>query len=200
VLDPSRPLTIGALVGPEAFTEVKVLAHRKTLRALDVLPRLAAEFEQGTGRRAGELLRPYRTEDAETVVVALGSVHGTIQEAVDAMRADGLPVGSLGVCAFRPFPFEAVRAVLARASRVVVLEKNLSIGMGGVMAVDVREALGGAAPPVHAVVAGLGGRPITRASIRRAVEQAHRGALEAVHVLDLDTGVIERELARQELR
>jgi len=200
VLDPAAPITIGALVGPEAFAEVKVLAHHKLLRSLDCIPALAAAFAARFGRAAGGLVRPYRTEGAETIVVALGSVNGTIQEVVDAMRADGHAIGSLDVCTFRPFPFAAVRRALMRASRVVVLEKNLSVGMGGVLATDVREALGVDAPAVYTVVAGLGGRAITRASVRAAVEKAQAGTLEALHFLDLDRRVVARELAHEVAR
>jgi pyruvate ferredoxin oxidoreductase alpha subunit len=196
-LDPAEPITIGALVGPDAFAEVKALAHRKLLRALDVISRLSSDFSTRFGRASGGLVRPYRLEDADTAVVALGSVNGTIQEVVDAMRAEGHSVGSLDVCTFRPFPFAAVRRALGRAARVVVLEKNVSVGMGGVLASDVREAMGDRARPVHAVIAGLGGRPITRAGVRRAIEQASSGTLEPLHFLDLDQRLVDREAAKE---
>ena len=90
VLDPDDPVTIGAMVGPEAFTEVKYLMHAKQMQALDLVPRIAGEFEQAFGRSSGGLaaLVPGR-EAAETVVVALGSVLGTIDEVVDELRAEG---------------------------------------------------------------------------------------------------------------
>ena len=197
VLDPADPVTIGALVGPEAFTEVKVIAHTKLLRALERIPTLATEFEAKFARTSGGLVRSYRTQDAETVVVALGSVNGTIQEVVDAMRADGHAVGSLSVTTFRPFPFAAVRHVLKHAARVVVLEKNLAVGMGGVLASDVREALGAGVPSVHTVIAGLGGRAITCASLRRVLEKACFGTLELLHFLDLDRTLVQAVLAKE---
>ena len=104
MLDPADPVSIGAMVGPEAFTEVRYLSHHKQLRALALIPQLAAEFEKQFGRNSGGLIRTYRTEDAETIVVALGSVNGTIQEVVDEMRADGSRIGSVSICSFRPFP------------------------------------------------------------------------------------------------
>jgi pyruvate ferredoxin oxidoreductase alpha subunit len=104
VLDPAEPMTIGAMVGPEAFTEVRYLAHHKQLRALTLIPQLSVEFAVQFGRRSGGLIRPYRTEDAETIVVALGSVNGTVQEVVDDMRASGVAIGSVSICSFRPFP------------------------------------------------------------------------------------------------
>jgi pyruvate ferredoxin oxidoreductase alpha subunit len=199
VLDPAEPVAIGALVGPDAFTEVRVLAHLKLLRALERIPELAAEFRDRFGRVSGGLVRSYRAEDAETVVVALGSVNGTIQEVIDAMRAEGTRVGALDVCTFRPFPHAAVRQSLATAKRVVALEKNLSVGMGGILAEDVRTALAGdpgATREVSTVVAGLGGRAIPRSSIRRVLEEAHRGELAGLHFLDVDRNVIDREARR----
>ena len=80
-------MTIGAMVGPEAFTEVKYLMHAKQMQALDAIPQIAADFEAGFGRPSGGLVRGYRTEDAETIVVALGSVLGTIEDVVDELAS-----------------------------------------------------------------------------------------------------------------
>ena len=96
VLDPADPVTIGAMVGPEAFTEVKYLMHAKQMQALDSIPRIAAEFERAFGRESGGLVRSYRAEDAETIVVALGSVLGTIEDVVDELRERGASIGALG--------------------------------------------------------------------------------------------------------
>ena len=119
VLDPAEPVTIGAMVGPEAFTEVRYLAHAKQLQALDLLPQLAAEFKQQFGRDSGGLVRPYRIDDAETIVIALGSVLGTIKDTVDELREQGVKIGVLGITSFRPFPIEAIRAVTGHAKRIV---------------------------------------------------------------------------------
>src|SRR6187551_3651954 len=86
VLDPREPVSIGAMVGPEAFTEVRYLAHAKQMQALDLVPEIASEFASSFGRPTGGLLRRYRTEGAETIVVALGSVLGTIEDVVDELR------------------------------------------------------------------------------------------------------------------
>ena len=196
MIDPADPMTIGAMVGPDAFAEVRWLAHHKQLRALERIPEIASEFEQRFGRRSGGLLRPYRTDGAETIVVAMGSVNGTIEVVVDAMRAGGVPVGALDLCTFRPFPSDAVREALRGARRVIVVEKNLALGMGGVLASDVRMALRGEPADVHTVVAGLGGRAITQASLGRVFAEGHAGKLGELHMLDLDWGVVEREVAR----
>ena len=198
VLDPADPVTIGAMVGPEAFTEVRYLAHHKQMRALERIPQLAAEFAGRFGRDSGGLVRPYRTDGAETIVVALGSINGTIQEVVDEMRAEGVAIGSVGIGSFRPFPLAALRATLGGAKRVVVLEKCLAVGLGGIVSDGVRKALSGIQLNGYTVVAGLGGRAITRASLRRLFDDAGRDALEAVTFLDLNTELVTHELEREQ--
>ncbi|HUN78564.1 MAG TPA: hypothetical protein VMU32_06580 [Solirubrobacteraceae bacterium] len=196
VLDPAEPITIGAMVGPEAFMEVKYLAHVKQMQALDRIPELSAELSGTLGRDPGGLLRGYRTQDAETIVVALGSVLGTLEDAVDELRERDVPVGALGLKAFRPFPLQEVRAALAGARHVVVLEKALAIGIGGIVSQNVHNALEGAGPDVHTVIAGLGGRPITQASLSEVIYEAVTERLPAMSFLDLDRGLVERELER----
>ncbi|HEX7804613.1 MAG TPA: hypothetical protein VF413_00485, partial [Cellulomonas sp.] len=198
LLDPDNPVSIGAMVGPEAFTEVRYLAHRRQLDALETIPRVAAEFAAVFGRDSGGLVRPYRLDGAETVVIALGSVFGTLQDVVDLEREAGVPVGLLGITSFRPFPYDAVREALAGATRVVVLERALALGVGGIVASDVRAALATAGVDVdqRTVIAGLGGRPITVTSLREMVTKAVAGELEPLTFLDLDVAVVARELAR----
>jgi pyruvate ferredoxin oxidoreductase alpha subunit len=197
VLDPDAPVSIGAMVGPEAFMEVRYLAHAKQRQALDLIPAWASEFERIFGRGSGGLTHGYRIDDAEVVVVALGSVLGTIKDTVDEMRADGLKVGVLGITCFRPWPTAAVRAALAGARRVVVLEKSLAVGLGGIVANNVAAAYPGSPDLVHTVIAGLGGRAITRRSLRRIFSAALEGRLEPVTFLDLDYAIVERVLQRE---
>ncbi len=200
VLDPLEPVSIGAMVGPEAFEEVRYLAHVKQLQALDLIPEIAAEFAGTFGRRSGGLVSAYRSEDAETIVVAMGSVLGTIKDVVDDLRQQGTRIGVVGIGSFRPFPAAAVRAALAGARRVVVIEKALAPGAGGIVTTDVAMATAGLPQQTHAVIAGLGGRPITKGSLMELFEVAESGALETLTFLDLDRGLVENELARMRLR
>jgi pyruvate ferredoxin oxidoreductase alpha subunit len=196
VLDPDAPVSIGAMVGPEAFTEVKYLAHVKQTQALEAIPRLAGELSQVLGREHVGLVREYRLDDAETVVVALGSVLGTIEDAVDTLRGQGVAIGVLGIKAFRPFPLAKVREVLAGARRVVVVERALAVGVGGIVSQDVQVGLAGTPAQVHTVVAGLGGRSITADSLVAMLQGAVAGELEPFTFLDLDHELVERELER----
>ena len=195
-LDPDDPVTIGAMVGPEAFMEVRYLAHAKQMQALELIPQIAADFQKAFGRDSGGLISTYRCEDAETIVVALGSVLGTIKDTVDALRAQGVAIGVVGIVSFRPFPMAAVRVALRRARRVVVLEKALAVGIGGIVSANVRMALAGIQLHGYTVIAGLGGRPITIASLSALFADAAADRLQALTFLDLDRDLVDRELRR----
>ncbi|HQW38900.1 MAG TPA: pyruvate ferredoxin oxidoreductase [Usitatibacteraceae bacterium] len=196
VLDPQEPVSMGAMVGPEAFTEVRYLAHVKQMQALDLIPGWAAEFRQAFGRDSGGLVHAYRTGDADTVVVALGSVLGTIKDTVDALRDKGHRFGVLGITCFRPWPTVAIREALAGAKRVIVLEKAFGVGLGGIVSSNVRTT-SNAADSVFTVIAGLGGRPITRESLARVFLEVEAGTAPALTFLDLNRAAVDRALARE---
>ena len=196
VLDPAAPISIGAMVGPEAFTEVRFLAHHKQMQALDEIPGIATEFQEIFGRDSGGLVRPYRTEDAETVIVALGSVLGTIKDVVDERREAGEKIGVLGITSFRPFPMLAIRGVLRHAQRVIILEKALAIGLGGIVSDNVRNALSGITLKGNTVIAGLGGRAITKVSLHKLFDEARADRLERLVFLDMDYDLVQREIER----
>ena len=186
------------MVGPEAFFEVKYLMHAKQMQALDAIPQIGAEFASEFGRESGGLVRTYRAEDAETIVVALGSVLGTIEDVVDELRERGVKIGVVAIKCFRPYPLEEVRENLRHAERIVVLEKAFAVGAGGIVGQNVRLALSGLPPRVHDVVAGLGGRPITKQSLHGLFADVLEDRLQEGRLtfLDLDTDRVERELER----
>ncbi len=197
VLDPAAPITLGAMVGPEAFTEVKYLAAVQQLRALDEVPVVADAFARATGRTSGGLTRCYRMDDAVTAVVAMGSVLGSVKDVVDDLRASGERIGVVGVSCFRPWPLDEIRAALSSVDRVIVLNRAFSVGSGTMLGQDVRLTVGSAGPSVVDVVAGLGGRPVTRKSIRTLLDAVLAGGVDPdrLHFLDLDQALVERELA-----
>ena len=139
------------------------------------------------------------TATTETAVVALGSVLGTIKDTVDQLREAGHCIGVLGISSFRPFPLEAVRYALRDVERVIVVEKCFAVGVGGIMAINVRLALDGTRQPVRTLVAGLGGRAITMDSLARAFQRGMADQLEAMTFLDLDEALVERVLERERL-
>ena len=199
ILDPEDPISIGAMVGPDAFTEVRYLQYFKQHTALALIEKLAAEFQRRFGRACGGLLRQYETADAELIVVAMGSLNGTIKDVIDEMRADGVSVGLVTLVTFRPFPTRALREALARARNVIVIDKALDVGMGGPLASNVAIAMRGLpqAPAMHSAIVGLGGRPVPKASLHRLFRQATIQPWEGPHFLDLNERVVAREIHRR---
>ncbi len=197
VLDPHDPVSIGAMVGPDAFAEVRYLAHLKHVRALEVIPRISQQFQDSFHRPSGGLLKQYHADEAETLLLALGSVNGTIKDAVDDLREEGWSVGSIQLCSYRPFPSHVLRYAVHNAKRVIVIEKDLAVGKGGIVSAEVKIALWGLPTIVDTVIAGLGGRPISKASVIDTVKAACLEGLEEPHFLDLNWEAINTELTRQ---
>ena len=200
-LDPEDPVTIGAMVGPEAFTEVKYLMALQQLRALDEIPLIRDAFESVVGRSSGGLLREYRMEDAEVAIVAMGSVLGSVEDVVDDLRATGVRVGVVGVKCFRPWPLDEVRAALRGVDRVLVLNRAIAVGAGSILGQDVRLTLAASDARVYDVVAGLGGRPVTCDTVRALLDDLLNGLLVPDRLLfvDIDEKRIEHELERLDL-
>ena len=201
-LDPADPVSIGAMVGPESFMEVKFLAHQRMIDSLGKVKEVAQDFETCFGRKTGGLLRTYRTEGAETVVLALGSVIGTLKDVIDELQLDGHSIGLVGLTSFRPFPYEEVAASLKGAKRVVVLEKAFSSGTGGILTQDVARAIHdmgiqGMGVQDLTLIAGLGGRPITIASLRSYLMNSMANKVERITFLDLETQIVEIELENE---
>lgn len=170
-LDPSHPVTIGPLAEPDSYMELRHQLYVGVQSSALEIERLQGDFERKFGRSSGGLLAGYRMDDATTVVVAMGSINGTIEDAVDSLRDDGQPVGALKIVSFRPFPEDQLRQRLKNVKRVVVLEKAVSMGSGGILATEVRSALYGLphAPRISSYVVGLGGRDVTVRDIRSMV-------------------------------
>ena len=142
-------------------------------QALDVALEADRAWGELTGRSYG-LMERYRCDGADVVVVAIGSMCGTVREAVDALRAEGVGGGMLKLRLLRPLPVQALRAALADVADVVVLDRNHSPGLGGIVHQEVCGALYGmaSAPRVHGVLAGVGGVNVPPAAICDIVKRA----------------------------
>jgi pyruvate ferredoxin oxidoreductase alpha subunit len=194
VLDPDAPVTIGAMVGPDAFTEVRYLAHRQLLEALPAFDDLAGSLRDTTGLTVSAMHR-HGPDSARTVVLTLGSVAGTVADVIDEGFDD---VGLLHLTMYRPFPANRLREALRGAEHVIVLERAFAPGAGGVVSADLQVAMAGLPVRISTVVAGLGGRPVTKASLAGVLDKAQRGELADLTFLDLRTDVVERELSELE--
>ena len=160
-LDPRRPITQGALVAPEFFGEIRHSHHAAMQKAADVIQAVDEDWHALTGRRSGGLLTTFGPEDAETGVLALGSMCGTLQEAMETLPMDR-PVRLINLRCFRPFPEKAIQAATAGLRDLIVLDRAVSPGLGGPVGSEVKAALYGSdsAPRIHSYAVGLGGRDI----------------------------------------
>jgi pyruvate ferredoxin oxidoreductase alpha subunit len=174
-LDVTNPLTFGSLVGPEWYLETRYAIH-ETLNN-DVKKKIvevAEEFTKLFGRKSYGLFEEYKTEDAETIFVTMGSFAGVIKEVVDELRERGEKVGLLRIITYRPFP-EEVAKVLLKAKRILVLEKCISLGAKGPLCEDVISVLytqvssnGSKLPTVQNFICGLGGRDVSKEELLEA--------------------------------
>ncbi|MEE9514925.1 MAG: transketolase C-terminal domain-containing protein [Candidatus Brocadiales bacterium] len=161
-LTPKNPLTYGAMLGPEAYMESRYQLDKALMDSAGAIVEVADEFKKNIGRYQGALIDTYMTDDAEVILVAMGSIISTIKEAVDKLRGEGQKVGVLKVRAFRPFPKEEVCKALEGAKDVLVMDRAFSPGYGGVLTMEIRAAFCGrkAVPQIKGHIAGLGGRDI----------------------------------------
>lgn len=173
-LDTERGESVGNVVSPEMFCQ-----HRKDMGqamqlAIAATQECDAEWERLVGRGYG-VIEPYRCEDAELVIVTMGSMCGTVRHAVDEMRGRGRAVGLLKVRLFRPLPGAALRDALAGVPDVLVLDRNFSPGTGGVLHQELKSTLFGMpeAPRVHGYLAGVGGVNMSPGKIEKLAELVH---------------------------
>ncbi len=171
-LDVNNPLTLGPLVGPEWYLETRY-AIQETLNneVKKKIVEVADEFTKIFGRKSYGLYEEYKTEDAETIFVTIGSIAGVIKEVVDELRQQNEKVGLLRIISYRPFPDE-ISKILLKSKRVIVLEKCISLGAKGPVFTDVVSSLytqginnGNKLPVVNNYICGLGGRDVSKEEI-----------------------------------
>jgi pyruvate ferredoxin oxidoreductase alpha subunit len=220
-LDVNEPRTVGTMAGPDYFMETKYLSYQDQLKAKGVITRIGQEWQALTGRPSGGIMRVYDVgddgqlvatqavtgqfrpaQDDEIVVFAMGSTLGTLQAIWPVLAAEGIAVRLVGLTAFRPFPDELAREVVGSAHDIVVIDRAVQAGIGGVLTGEIRRTLrrregSGAVPSaIHPVAAGLGGRPITEKSLANLLRRVHRGEVGVeMEWLDLKTDVVEQALA-----
>jgi pyruvate ferredoxin oxidoreductase alpha subunit len=160
---------------PEYYHEFRYEMDNAAKRAGDVIRKAGREFGTMFKRDYSGLIEEYRMDDAETVIIAMGSVCGTIKDAIDEMRAEGKKVGLVRIRVFRPFPSEDIAKALLKAKRVAVLDKNISLGAKGATALEVKDAMYGKSVPVFNYILGLGGRDVRKRDIAAIVALAEKG-------------------------
>ncbi|MEM4440323.1 MAG: transketolase C-terminal domain-containing protein [Desulfurococcaceae archaeon] len=173
-LNPARPLTMGPLALYDYYFEMKIPQFKAMEKAEKVIREVNEEWYKLTGRRYGNgLLEPYAVEDADVVIVAMGSSAGTIRSVVKKYREKGVKVGLLRVRSYRPFPRKDLKELLANASIVAVMDKGYSPGSYGPLYLDVLATIYTSKNKPLAVnyVYGLGGRDLPPSTVARMIDQ-----------------------------
>ena len=165
-LDPADPVFINDLISLEEFTEMKYQMMKGFEAAEEVFGKTAEEFEARFGRKL-QMLEGYRTEDAETILVGMGSMMGTMKYFVNEQREKGEKVGAVKVTCFRPFPAKQMKILTQNAERIAVFDRSAGLGaMGGPLFQETVSAVGGGCI-VKDYIGGLGGRDVNPATIQR---------------------------------
>ena len=171
-LDPANPISMGPLVDPDGYTEARYAIEQTHKDVLKLLPKVTADFAKVFNRSYNGLIEEYQTKDAERVIVAMGSVCGTIKEVIDELRAKGKKIGLLKIMAYRPFPMQQIYDALKDISKVAVVDRALSLGSFGPLSSEIRAVFSGKKKRpdvISSFVVGMGGRDITKDSIKELV-------------------------------
>ena len=174
-LDAADPISFGMFATPDYYQEFRYEIDNAAKRAKEVIRKAGKEFGTMFGRDYSAMVEGYQLEDAETAIVAMGSICGTIKDSIDEMRAEGKKVGLLKIRVFRPFPSEDIAKALSKVKRVAVLDKNISLGAKGAVALEVKDALYGSSIPVRDYILGLGGRDVRKKDIAAIVAMVEKG-------------------------
>jgi pyruvate ferredoxin oxidoreductase alpha subunit len=175
-LDPDNPISMGLLGPPDSYMETRFAIQETMKEVVGLIPKLCDEFEKVFGRKLSGLIEGYRIEDAELILVAKGSVVGTIKEAVDRVREKGQRVGVLKIVAYRPFPSDLIYQRLKNAKKIAIVEKAISLGSTGPMYLEICNSFIGKkeSPQIDGFVIGLGGRDIKIESIEEILKIASK--------------------------
>ncbi len=167
-LDPDDPFTMGSMVGPDAYMETRYHVHMDMMEARSVIRRVCEDYREVFGRGGTGLIDVFDTTDADVVLVSMGSLLGTMRDAVEELRDEGLKVGLVKVRCFRPFPKEAIHDAVKESQVVGVIEKDISLGLEGTLCSEMRAAFCGEdSPEISSFIMGLGGRDVTKEDIKQ---------------------------------
>ena len=176
-MDIENPKNLAFSAGPADNMEFKYQQHKALLDSRKIVDEANGRFKEIFGRDCGGLIEGYQTEDAEYILLTLGSITGLVREVVDELRSRGNKVGVLKIRFMRPFPDKEIAETVKNAKAIGTLEKDISFGYEGTVYTNVNSALmkSGHAIPSYNFIGGLGGRDITEADIFAMFEHLKTG-------------------------
>ncbi|MDR1308916.1 MAG: pyruvate ferredoxin oxidoreductase [Deltaproteobacteria bacterium] len=180
-LDIKNPISIGLLGGPECYTEARKATDDALWGAKGVVIKAFDEFNQVFGRQY-RVVETYRHEDAETIIVSMGSISETAMTAIDEMRDQGQKVGLVRLRLWRPFPEEEFLAAISKAKNLAVIDRHMVMGCSsGPVGLEVKSLVynSGLRPGISNFLLGLGGRDVTRDDFKYIHEKTTSGQVQA---------------------
>ena len=176
-LDINNPFSFGTVGEPSVYLETRFRLSNAINNSKSIIVDAANDYKEMFGKYEGALIDTYKMDDADTVIVAMGSVLGTIKDVVDELREAGKKIGVLKIRAFRPFPADEIVNALKNIKNAIVIEKAVSLGKGGILSCEIRDALYQRrinSVNVNGYVMGLGGRDITPKNIYDLIIKAEK--------------------------
>ncbi len=189
-LDLDNPKNMAFSAGPDTNYIFKYKEHAAMFRAIPVIREAEAKFAEIFGRQYTGLTDAYKTEDAEYILITLGSIAGLCREIADTLREKGIKAGVLRIRYMRPFPAEEIAETVKQAKAVAVLEKDISFGNEGTVFTNVNSALhsAGVTVPAYNFIGGLGGRNISHQNIIEIFEKIQSGTASRVNFIGIEEG------------
>ncbi len=174
-LEVENPITFGNIIGPDPYIKVRYAMQQAQLQAKQLIPQISKEWKKQSGFSHGGLIEYVDCEDADTIVLAMGAIGAESKLAVSELRRQGQRVGLARVRVFRPFPIEAI-VELGKQARLVVIDRNISVGSEGALFTEAKAALLGVPDvSIHGYIAGLGGKDVTYQDVMSMVQRVQKG-------------------------
>jgi pyruvate ferredoxin oxidoreductase alpha subunit len=196
-LDPANPKTWGSYAESDVMMEFKYAIHKAMTEGKAHIKAILEEVSELTGRENSGFIEAYRTHDADIILVAMGSVAGTIKDAIDDLRIAGKKVGLVKIRCYRPFPHEEIWQAVKNANVIAVMDANISMGSEGAVGLDLKSKIINKpdAPMVIDFIAGLGGREINSKTIAGLVDRAQQifksgNTMPEAEWVDLDPAIL----------
>lgn len=166
-LDPSKPITMGAIAFPDTYMEFKKQQEEAMQSSLNIIKNVNKTFKRKYGNG---LIEEYKTSGASTVILCMGSMCGTVRVLIDQLRSKGIKIGMLKLRSYRPFPREDLIKSLKNIKTVKVIDRSYSYGNAGALYTEVRDALYNTKVNVEGFVMGLGGKDINLKDLEKVVK------------------------------
>lgn len=178
-LDSKKPVTMGPVGGPDYYMQIKKMQQDSIMNSFDIIKKVHNDFKKQFGRNYGNgFIEEYKTNDAEKVLVCMGTICGTARVVVDELRSKGEKVGLIKLKCFRPFPREILKKVLNHIKEIAILDRDISAGNYGVLFTEVRDSLYGTDCKIKNYIVGLGGKDVTKKDLLFAFENINNGEIE----------------------